>query len=90
MSAVFTIACASNSDAILSANLAASPLIADGVRLHVERNAPSAAIAYNRALESTDDEIRWSPPMMKSWCSPIMMSFCQKVGMRCWHGVWPI
>ena len=57
MSAVFTIACASNSDAILSANLAASPLIADGVRLHVERNAPSAAIAYNRALESTDDEI---------------------------------
>lgn len=49
----FVIACASHSDAILDANLAKSPLLAT-VPLHVERNAPSAAIAYNRALMATD------------------------------------
>jgi hypothetical protein len=57
MSAPFTIACASNSDTILSANLAASPLFASGAGLHVERNAESAARAYNRALDATADEI---------------------------------
>lgn len=46
------IACASHSPAILSANLARSPLLAD-VPLHVEAGAPSAAIAYNRALDAT-------------------------------------
>lgn len=47
------IACASHSDAILQANLARSPCLAD-LTLHVERDAPSAAAAYNRALDATD------------------------------------
>jgi hypothetical protein len=51
------IACASNSDAILSANLMASPALAAGLPVHVERNAPTATIAYNRALEATTAEI---------------------------------
>lgn len=51
------IACASHSDAILQANLARSPLIGAGVPLHVEQGAPSAAIAYNRALEATSAPI---------------------------------
>ncbi len=49
----FTVACASNNDAILTANLARSPMFQTGVPLHLERNAPSAAIAYNRALDAT-------------------------------------
>ena len=49
----FTVACASNSDTILDANLARSPLFQTGTSLHLERNAPSAAIAYNRALDAT-------------------------------------
>ena len=57
MPAPFVIACASNSDAILAANLAASPAVAGGVGLHVERNAPSAAFAYNQALEATDSDV---------------------------------
>lgn len=57
MTAPFVIACASNSDAILSSNLAASPILAGGIHLHVERGAPTAAIAYNRALAATDAEI---------------------------------
>lgn len=52
----FVIACASHSDAILSANLARSPLLAH-VPLHVEKGAPSAAIAYNRVLDATDAPI---------------------------------
>ena len=52
-----TIACASNSDAILNANLAQSPMFAAGIPLHLERNAPSAAIAYNRALDATTADI---------------------------------
>lgn len=52
----FAIACASHSDAILQANLARSPCLAD-IPLHVERNAPSAAAAYNRALDATDAEV---------------------------------
>lgn len=49
------LAVASNSPAILAANLARSPLLASGeIALHVEADAPSAAIAYNRALAATD------------------------------------
>ena len=48
----FVIACASHSEPILSANLARSPLLAT-IPLHVEKDAPSAAIAYNRALDAT-------------------------------------
>ncbi|MFN4153984.1 MAG: hypothetical protein ACK4HF_04980 [Paracoccaceae bacterium] len=57
MPAPFTIACASNSDAILSANLAASPALSGSVPLHVERNAPSATAAYNRAIDATDSDV---------------------------------
>lgn len=53
--------CASNSDTILGANLAASPGVVSargpGIALHVERNAPSATIAYNRGLDATDSDI---------------------------------
>jgi hypothetical protein len=52
----FVIACASHSDAVLQANLARSPCLAT-IPLHVERNAPSAAAAYNRALDVTDAEV---------------------------------
>lgn len=46
--------CASHSEAILNANLARSPcVVAGALPLHVERGAPSAGIAYNRALEAT-------------------------------------
>lgn len=49
------VATASHDAAILAANLARSPCIARGrVALHVERDAPSAALAYNRALDATD------------------------------------
>jgi glycosyltransferase involved in cell wall biosynthesis len=48
----FDLVCASHSDAILSANLARSPLLITH-KLHVERGAPSAAVAYNRGLEAT-------------------------------------
>ncbi|MCL4188778.1 MAG: hypothetical protein KJZ85_14320 [Rhodobacteraceae bacterium] len=48
------IAAASHDAAILEANLARSPCIAGGgVGLHVEHGAPSAAVAYNRALDAT-------------------------------------
>ena len=53
----FTVACASNNDAILTANLARSPMFQTGVPLHLERNAPTAAIAYNRALDATSAPI---------------------------------
>lgn len=43
---------ASHSEKTLAANLGRSPLLAR-VPLHVERDAPSAAIAYNRALDAT-------------------------------------
>ncbi|WP_103334271.1 hypothetical protein [Pseudotabrizicola formosa] len=52
-----TVVCASHSEAILAANLAASPMMAAGVRLHVERGAPSASIAYNRAMDATDSDL---------------------------------
>lgn len=52
------IATASHNPAILSANLALSPCIASGaVALHVERDAPSAATAYNRALRATEADV---------------------------------
>lgn len=47
---------ASHSDAILDANLRRSPLFADNA-LHVERGAPSAATAYNTALDATQGEV---------------------------------
>lgn len=47
---------ASHSEAILSANLARSPLYS-AVPVHVERGAPSAAIAYNRGLAATSADI---------------------------------
>ena len=50
------IACASHSSAILQANLARSPCLAE-IPLHVEEGAPSAAIAYNCALRATDAEL---------------------------------
>lgn len=51
-----TVACASNSAAVLDANLRASPALAD-LALHVEHDAPSATIAYDRALNATRTEI---------------------------------
>ena len=48
----FVLAVASNSEQLLDANLRRSPLTAH-VPLHVEWNAPSAAVAYNRALDAT-------------------------------------
>ena len=54
MTARYAIAAASHNPAILNANLALSPCIASGaVPLHVVENAPSAAIAYNRAQDAT-------------------------------------
>ncbi len=52
----FALACASHSDAILQANLARSPCLS-AIPLHVERNAASAAAAYNAALDATTAEI---------------------------------
>jgi glycosyltransferase involved in cell wall biosynthesis len=49
---LFEIVTASHSDAILDANLRRSPLLSH-VPLHIERNAPSASIAYNRGLDAT-------------------------------------
>lgn len=47
------LAAACNAQEILANNLARSPMVQAGVPLHVEWNAPSAAIAYNRALDAT-------------------------------------
>lgn len=57
MKAPFVLACASNSPAILSSNLGSSPLLENGIRLHVEEGAASAALAYNRALDATREEV---------------------------------
>lgn len=51
------IACASHSEGIRKANIERSPLLAQGIPLHVEQDAPSASIAYNRALDATTAEI---------------------------------
>ncbi len=50
------LACASHSDAILAANLGRSPCLS-ALPLDVQRNAPSAAAAYNRALDATDADV---------------------------------
>ena len=42
-----------NDEESFARNLMASPIVANGVPLHVERAAPSAAIAYNRGLDAT-------------------------------------
>ena len=48
------IVCASNDEACLQRNLLMSDLVVrHGVPVHVERGAPSAAIAYNRGLAAT-------------------------------------
>ncbi len=57
MKAPFVLACASNSPAILSANLGASPLLENGIGLHVEQGAASATLAFNRALDATREEV---------------------------------
>lgn len=49
---------ACNNETILSSNLKRSPVIEEGrIPLHVEMNAPSAAIAYNRGLAKIDADI---------------------------------
>ena len=65
----FDLCCASHSDAILTANLAASPLVQAGQPCHVERGAASAGIAYNRLLDRTTAPVVvfahhdvWLPP----------------------------
>ncbi|MGB8811688.1 MAG: hypothetical protein WCC57_00725, partial [Paracoccaceae bacterium] len=51
-------ATASHSPAILEANLKLSPMLATGaMKLHVETDAPSASIAYNRVLDATTEDI---------------------------------
>jgi hypothetical protein len=53
-----TIVCASHSDEILNANLARSPMIAEGVvPLHLERGAKSAGLAYNHAIDNTTSDL---------------------------------
>lgn len=53
-----TLACASHSDEILSANLLRSPEVISGqLACHVERGAPSATVAYTRALEATTADL---------------------------------
>lgn len=52
------IATASHNPAILNANLALSPCLASGaLPLHVQVDAPSAAVAYNRALADCDADV---------------------------------
>ncbi|MDP3262308.1 MAG: glycosyltransferase family A protein [Tabrizicola sp.] len=51
------IACASHSETIRKTNIERSPLLAQGIPLHVEQNAPSASVAYNRALDATTAEL---------------------------------
>ena len=53
-----TLACASHSEDILSANLLRSPEVTSGVlACHVERDAPSASHAYSRALAATTADL---------------------------------
>lgn len=49
--------CASHSDEILDANLRRSPMFVAGTPLHLERDATSAAQAYNRAIDATTAEV---------------------------------
>jgi glycosyltransferase involved in cell wall biosynthesis len=53
-----SIAAASHIPAILNANLALSPCVASGaIEMHVVKNAPSAAVAYNEALDASNADI---------------------------------
>lgn len=45
---------ASNDEETLNRNLMVSPLVRSGVQTHIERNASSAAAAYNRGLDATN------------------------------------
>lgn len=52
------LACASHSDEILNANLLRSADVASGnLPCHIERGAPSAGVAYNRALDATGADV---------------------------------
>lgn len=54
----FAVAVASNNAEILNANLRRSPMIEAGhIPLHIEEDAPSASIAYNRLLDVIDADI---------------------------------
>lgn len=48
---------ASNDESCMNRNLLASPMVKAGVRVHVEREAPSAAVAYNRGIASTSEPL---------------------------------
>jgi hypothetical protein len=51
-------ACASNNEAVLRNNLLQSPVFSKSrSKLHIESGAKSASIAYNRALQSTSEEL---------------------------------
>jgi hypothetical protein len=49
----FCIVVACNNDETLRQNLLSSEVIRQGISVHIERNAPSAAMAYNRGLDAT-------------------------------------
>jgi glycosyltransferase involved in cell wall biosynthesis len=50
----FEVVCASHNDTILDANLARSPIFLSGqAKLHLQRGAPSAGVAYNAAIDAT-------------------------------------
>lgn len=49
---------ASNDEKVLHGNLLLSDLIQeDGITVHIERGAPSAGIAYNRAMDATNGDL---------------------------------
>lgn len=51
----FVVAC--NDDEVIERNLLSSEIFRNKVSIHVERGAPSAAIAYNRGLDATTEPI---------------------------------
>jgi len=58
MSRTYSLVVASNDDATLERNLLASELVVKRqADLHIDKNAPSAAQAYNRALATTEADI---------------------------------
>lgn len=57
MTTTIQYSCASNSDAVLEANLLRSPSVQAAGALHVERGAPSAAVAANRGLDATSADV---------------------------------
>ena len=48
---------ASNSEEVLRSSLLSSPDLSEGIEISVQREVPSAAIAYNRGIEATRAEI---------------------------------